>query len=98
MTKVLDKLAIFECVHCGYCCKKAPCPFGEVDPTTGRCIYLVEKSGLYYCSEYESIKDKPGAELSPAFGAGCSSALNSDRWSILRHQGRLLSGYNQQRR
>jgi hypothetical protein len=39
----------------------------------------------YACGLYDEIRDKPGAHLSPAFGAGCCSDLfNDDRERVLR--------------
>lgn len=77
------------CVGSGHCCKVAPCLFGEAD-NTGACRFLVpwEDEGLgvprYRCGKYEEIRQHPGAALSPAFGAGCSSSLfNTSRDRIL---------------
>jgi hypothetical protein len=77
-----------ECVRSGYCCKKAPCPFGEAGPD-GACIFLKEDGHIgqhttYRCERYDFILTQPGAELSPAFGAGCCSPLNSDHVGIMR--------------
>jgi len=46
----------------------------------------VPVDGLRYtCGIAEEIMTKPGWELSPAFGAGCSSTLfNADRDRIIR--------------
>lgn len=72
------------CVGSGYCCKKAPCGFGEPD-ATGGCRFLVvwEQSATqterYRCGKYAEIAGQPGAELSPAFGAGCCSPLFNER-------------------
>lgn len=77
------------CVGSGYCCRVAPCSFGEADDTGG-CRFLVpwEEDALdaprYRCGKYEEIQGRPGAHLSPAFGAGCSSPLfNTPRDRIL---------------
>lgn len=77
------------CVGSGYCCKKAPCGFGEADETGG-CRFLVvwQQSETtierYRCGKYAEIIGRPGAELSPAFGAGCCSPLfNTRRDAIL---------------
>lgn len=79
-----------SCVGSGFCCKVAPCRFGEADRVTGACVHLEERpdEGLgvvrYRCGLYEFIRGQPGAELSPAFGAGCSSTLfNEDRDRVL---------------
>jgi len=70
------------CVGSGYCCKVRPCPFGKGTP----CVHLKPVDGLRYtCGIAEEIMTKPGWELSPAFGAGCSSTLfNADRARIIR--------------
>lgn len=72
------------CVGSGYCCKKAPCGFGEAD-ATGGCRFLVvwqqTETAIerYRCGKYDEIVGRPGAELSPAFGAGCCSPLFNER-------------------
>ena len=77
------------CVRSGYCCKKAPCVYGERDDR-GWCNHLVETSKvgdvpLYGCEIYDYIKTQPGWEFTPAFGAGCSSTLfNDDRDRVVR--------------
>lgn len=60
------------CVRCGYCCRKAPCAFGQGTP----CVYLTgDLPGDYACSIYDKIVVTRGTQVTPAFGAGCSSAL-----------------------
>ena len=78
------------CVGSGFCCKQAPCGFGEWDAERRQCIYLEvwkqteTKTPRYRCGRYEYICQQPGADFSPAFGAGCSSPLfNTDRSAIL---------------
>jgi len=68
-----------KCVQCGYCCKVAPCPYGEWDYEKKQCKFLELKGEDYECQKYEEIKNDPRAEFSPAFGKGCCSSLNSDR-------------------
>ncbi len=80
------------CVRSGYCCKQRPCPFGTADDS-GACVHLVpdpaSTAGQYLCAKYEEIRRQPGAELSPAFGAGCSSTMfNRDRELVLVRLGR----------
>lgn len=71
------------CVRSGYCCKVAPCPFGEWDAERKQCTHLIGNTpGSYACGIYDYIIKQPGAEVSPAFGAGCCSPLNSDRKGI----------------
>lgn len=73
------------CVGSGYCCKKAPCPFGKWDPELQQCTYLVvwdqseTKTERYRCGIFAHIAGQPGANLSPAFGAGCCSPLFNER-------------------
>ena len=68
------------CVRSGYCCKQAPCPFGVWDLDRQQCGYLEgDRPGGYACGRYLWILMQEGAEISPAFGAGCCSPLNSDR-------------------
>jgi hypothetical protein len=78
-----------ECVRCGFCCKLAPCGYGEVDPATGHCRHLTVTDTIngvptHGCSRYDFIRQQPDAHISPAFGAGCSSTLfNGDRRRVL---------------
>ena len=75
------------CVNSGFCCKQSPCPFGEKDER-GWCKHLKEmkwegNTPRYLCGIADFISEQPGADLCPAFGAGCSSTLfNTDRDSI----------------
>lgn len=76
---------IGPCVNSGYCCKVVPCPYGTVDLATGWCRYLEETAtNRYICGRYDYIKKQPGADMLPAFGAGCCSTTNSDRMEILQ--------------
>lgn len=75
-----------KCVHCGWCCRNGPCPWGEVtSPTDRSCKFLVPgKPGRWLCGKYDEIIGQPTAEISPAFGAGCCATLfNTDRERIL---------------
>lgn len=82
---VLNK-AYPQCVNSGYCCKQAACPYGEWDEEKHQCAFLEgDRPGEYRCGIYREIRDLPGSrEISPAFGAGCSSNLNDDRMTILK--------------
>ncbi len=77
------------CVRSGFCCKRAVCPWGEWDSNKHQCVYLEEDTRiddvvLYRCGRYDFIIKQRGAEISPAFGAGCCSPLfNEDRDRIL---------------
>lgn len=72
------------CVGSGFCCKQAPCPYGERDPVSGWCVHLVPWEGdtlgvpRYRCGRYEYIRARPFADVVPAFGAGCCSPLFND--------------------
>jgi hypothetical protein len=75
------------CIGCSYCCKVRPCPFGEWGEERGCCSYLKEKDdGTYECGIYEEILALPQEQwyFAPAFGAGCCSALNSDRQDLIK--------------
>ncbi len=63
-----------ECVQCGYCCTVRPCAFGKWEDD--KCKYL---SNDNMCTVFELIKNMPGADISPAFGAGCCSPLFNER-------------------
>lgn len=69
------------CVQCGFCCRQAPCPFGTHAPGVRRCAYLIDNR----CGIYEQILSLPDDRwhFAPAFGAGCCSALNTDRARIM---------------
>jgi hypothetical protein len=67
-----------ECVKCGYCCTVGPCLFGKWNPEKKQCEYLTSGN---LCGKYDEIMKRGhhGAEISPAFGAGCSSSMFNDR-------------------
>ena len=93
---MVDPLPLCEgaspCVGSGFCCKQAPCPFGEpVSETDRSCQFLVQleqeagKHPRYTCGKYDEIVEQPQWEVAPAFGAGCCSALgNPDREKVLK--------------
>jgi len=78
------------CVGSGHCCKSSACGFGEWDAEKHQCRFLevaqvIDDVEIYRCGKYEEISGTPGAELSPAFGAGCcQSMFNTNRERILR--------------
>lgn len=79
------------CVGSGFCCQTAPCPFGQVtSPTNLACKFLEEIkephiNKRYTCGIADQIIGKPGAELCPAFGAGCCMPLfNPNRRAIIQ--------------
>lgn len=86
----LEELPHRPCVGSGLCCKTAPCPFGTWDQERRQCAYLevaneVEGITIYRCGQYEAIRQQPGADIAPAFGAGCCMSLfNSNRTRIIR--------------
>lgn len=85
------------CVRSGFCCKKAPCPFGGWDAERHQCKFLVpdpvSKVGQYLCAKFEEIQQDPSSWIAPAFGAGCCMTLfNEDRDRILIQLRRQSSG------
>lgn len=76
---------IQPCVRSGFCCKKGPCPYGEVtSPTNPACRFLEvqevitdgrESAEVYRCGRYEYIIQQPGNEFIPAFWSGLLHAL-----------------------
>ncbi len=75
------------CVNCGYCCRHAPCGWGERTSDRDRsCRHLVtdpSRPGRWLCGIYDQIVGQPTSEVAPAFGAGCCASLNSFRKAIL---------------
>ena len=66
------------CVRSGYCCQQGICPSGEWDEEASQCKHLMgDTAGEYECGIYEWIIKQPNAEMSPAFGAGCSSTIGN---------------------
>ena len=44
-----------------------------------QCKFLIgDEPGNFACGKYDEIVGQPGAENSPAFGAGCSSTLGNE--------------------
>ena len=78
------------CVGSGLCCKKGPCGFGEWSEEKNQCVYLEEglkdsDVTIYRCGRYDFIKQQPGNEIMPAFGAGCCMSLfNNNRMAIIK--------------
>jgi hypothetical protein len=76
-----------HCVRCGFCCRLTICGFGIWDLEAKRCTSLIEKpDGTFDCGKFDEIVngDDPTWKVSPAFGAGCCSTMNSDRQKIIR--------------
>ncbi len=80
------KEVIPQCLRSGFCCKQAPCPFGEMDPAKKQCKHLKgEMPGEYICGIYYEIIKDPSSSISPAFGTGCGSTMfNEDRDKLRR--------------
>jgi hypothetical protein len=79
------------CVSCGYCCRRAVCPFGRWDPLRGACAHLTDDER---CGRFEEIVALPVRLwwASPAFGAGCCSPLNERRRALVGREGPPASG------
>ena len=75
------------CVNCGYCCRFAPCGWGEITSEKDHsCRHLIAdpaRPGRWLCGIYEQIIGQPTSEIAPAFGAGCCQTLNTFRKAIL---------------
>lgn len=84
---VIDGRTVAPCVRSGYCCKKAPCGFGDWNAEKTQCKHLeTGTDGRYQCGIAAEIVKDPTWVFSPAFGAGCCSPMNSDRQGIIRGQ------------
>jgi ferredoxin len=79
-----------KCIHCGFCCRQAPCGFGKIKAGSRVCIHLTSDN---LCGIYNKIKNQPSADISPAFGAGCCSGLNPDRRALLIQQKEFRSKF-----
>jgi hypothetical protein len=75
----LDRFTIRPrpCLRSGLCCKKGPCGYGTWDASRSQCAHLVVErvlangAEIHACAIHDEIVKQPGAEMSPAFGAGC---------------------------
>ena len=86
---VINGIPAKMCVRSGFCCKQAPCGFGEWDAAKKQCKHLgQDDDGRYQCNIADQIVKDPTWVFSPAFGAGCCSPLNSDRQRIIRDRKR----------
>lgn len=84
---VVHGRAAAPCIGSGFCCKQRRCFLGARKHGPGAdCPSLVERDGRHWCGELLAA----GAEEATVIrrelyiGAGCCSALNSDRASLLR--------------
>lgn len=86
----MEEFKVSPCVGSGLCCKTGPCGYGEWSYEKKQCTYLedgLKDNGVtvYRCGRYDYIKQQPGNEIMPAFGAGCCMSLfNTDRQSIIK--------------
>lgn len=73
------------CLRSGFCCKQAPCGFGQWNADKTACTHLVgDGPGAYACVIADKIMEDPTWKFSPAFGAGCCSPMNLDRREATR--------------
>lgn len=90
MTGTNEEFRASPCVGSGLCCKTGPCAYGTWDAARKQCAALeVAHQGdgfeIYRCGQYDYIKQQPGSEWAPAFGAGCCMSLfNANRLHIIR--------------
>jgi hypothetical protein len=86
----MNEYNISPCVGSGLCCKTGPCAYGNWLEKEHKCEYLkdelkVNNITIYRCGRYEYIKQQPGNEIMPAFGAGCCMSLfNTERQAIIK--------------
>jgi len=82
-------MKIRACLNSGFCCKQAPCGFGDWNEDKTQCKHLMgDKPGDYYCGIYAEILKDPTSVVSPAFGAGCCSPLgNVERDGVIQARG-----------
>lgn len=81
-----------NCVGCGYCCKKAPCFIAAcvhktLEPWIQEkgCPSLRVENGRHICGIYADATGETKERIKEdlAIGAGCCSALNSERKKYL---------------
>lgn len=80
-------MKVRACLRSGLCCRKSPCPYGEViSKTDSQCSSLViHEDETTSCARYAYIITQPGADFVPAFGSGCCMPLfNEYREKILQ--------------
>ena len=87
------KLAVIDGVPArgsGYCCKKALCGIGVRvhGPIPGPCPSLTFDGERHWCGEVQQAPSSQKAALIDelSIGAGCCSALNSDRQTMLQRR------------
>lgn len=78
------------CIGSGYCCKKTPCwvAFATLGDVKAPCPALRFREDLdhYVCGIYEDAEGEEKAKIGKSLhiGAGCCSAMNSDRIPVLK--------------
>ena len=79
------------CHRSGFCCKQAPCSYGEHAKDGSHCVHLRVTGktpgglDLHECSIASWIMQQVGSGMYPAFGGGCPSILfNEARNAILK--------------
>jgi hypothetical protein len=79
--------ATYPCVGCGYCCKEVLCLAGAQKHgfREGPCPEVREEDGRYWCGLVSDAEGEEKLKLIEmlSIGAGCSSAMNSDRCAVL---------------
>lgn len=90
MAEKMEEYKSSPCVGSGLCCKTGPCCYGTWNKEKHQCDFLetsytAEEFKVYRCGRYEYIRQQPGNEIMPAFGAGCCMSLfNSNRNNIIK--------------
>ena len=67
---------LFPCVHCGYCCQKTVCAYGEWDTKKEQCSFLTDD---LKCQKYDEIVEREKDCQYPMFNCGCPSTLFNDQ-------------------
>lgn len=73
-------MKVKACVRSGFCCERAPCPFGSWDEERHRCAYLEhDDDGRSRCGKYAEIMQHPAQKVAPAFGYGCCAGMFNEK-------------------
>lgn len=68
-----------DCIGCGYCCTKAPCPTSIklLGANIIKCSFLYWENGRHWCSLITNTEKKVSNRyrMDLAIGAGCSSSM-----------------------
>jgi len=73
-----------ECIGCGFCCRKSPCSFYQLEDWAAwhGCPHLLWDGTRWVCGKYVEEPDtkvKERMKFYLAFGAGCNCNLNTYR-------------------